>query len=152
MTLSPRTTAALCLAVTCVLFFFLFVLEDLSPATQTDQPDPPWGLLARYAVAMAAGGALAGLVSAGLFGRAGATGAILALIGGVVATLIAGALGSAMGLLPDMVAGGMQSQDLIAIAFGLFVVPLAIAEKPALAVVWVGLILATHLAVRAQRN
>lgn len=149
---SPRATVALMMAITGAMFFFVFVAEDASNIPDLKWSDLPLGLILRYLLAMGLGGALAGALMAGLFGRGGIGGWALAALGGVLATLIAGLLGSATGIVPDLLADGWQVADLIPILFGLLVLPLAMAGKPLIALVWLALIVTTHLlAARARR-
>ncbi len=65
--------------------------------------------------------------------------------------MIAGLLGSAMGLLPDLLRDGWQSADIIPILFGLAVLPLAFVGKPLLLAGWLGLIALTHVWARQAR-
>jgi len=148
----PRRVVAGMMALTGALFFFAFLLEDVPAGSDVDWTGLPWVLILRYILAMGIGGALAGLVLAGLFGRRGVSGWILALIAGIVATLFAGLLGSAVGLLPDLLADGWRINDLIPIAFGLLVIPLSFAGQPVLPAIWLVLILATHIWARRLRR
>jgi hypothetical protein len=143
---------ALMMALTGAMFFFVFLAEDLNALTEAERANLPVGLILRYVVAMGLGGALAGALLAGMFGRRGVLGWVLAGLGGILVTLVAGMLGSAVGMLPDLLADGWQMADLIPILFGLLVLPLAMAGKPFVAIVWLALIVATHvLAGRARR-
>lgn len=149
---SPRLIVAVMMALVGAMFFFVFLAEDIENMTNLEWADLPTGLVLRYIVAMGIGGAIAGFLLAGLFGRAGIGGWALAGIGGVLATLLAGLIGSAAGLLPDLLADGWQMADIIPIAFGLLVIPLAMVGKPLIALVWVALLGVTHvLAGRARR-
>jgi hypothetical protein len=148
--LSPRLVAALMMAVTGAGFFFIFLLQDVRGGV-VDWSTLPRGLVIRYVVAMGIGGGLAGWLLAGLFGRGGVLGWVLALVGGILATLFAGLLGSAAGLLPDVLADGWQTADLIPILYGIAVVPLTLFTRPFLLVVWLALIVVTHLWARQAR-
>jgi hypothetical protein len=132
--------------------FAAFVGQDirLRPANMA-LADLPWGLILRYVAAMAAGGAVAGLIFAGFFGRRGVFGWVLAALGGLLATAISGALGSAFGLLPDLLADGYHSSDVIPVAAGLLVLPLAAGEQPLLLVVVAALVALTHVLCKRGR-
>ena len=65
--------------------------------------------------------------------------------------MVAGLLGSALGLLPDLLRDGWQMSDLVPILFGLAVLPLAFVGKPLLLVAWLGLIALTHVWARQAR-
>lgn len=109
------------------------------------------GLIARYVIAMAIGGALAGWLFASLFGRRGVLGWVLALLGGLFATMIAGLFGSAFAMLPDLVANGFSMGDLIGIGFGLAVLPLGIASQLFLAAGWLALVIIAQIWARRIR-
>ncbi len=150
---SPRRIVALLMALVGAMFFFVLVAEDMRNMTETEWADVPAGLITRYIVAMGLGGAAAGWLLAGLFGRGGIGGWALAAIGGVLATLAAGMLGSAVGMVPDLIADGWQMSDLIPIGVGLLVIPLSLVGQPLVAAAWVGLIALTHvMAGRARRG
>jgi hypothetical protein len=148
--LSPRLVTALMMAVTGAGFFFIFLLQDVRGGV-VEWSTLPRGLVIRYVVAMGIGGGLAGWLLAGLFGRRGWLGWPLAIVGGILATLFAGLLGSAAGLLPDVLADGWQTADLIPILYGIAVVPLTFATRPLLLLVWLALIAVTHLWTRQAR-
>ncbi|MEM6888259.1 MAG: hypothetical protein AAF636_08990 [Pseudomonadota bacterium] len=147
-----RRSTALVMAIAGVFFFVIFISQDLSHDTGVEVSELPWGLLARYAVAMTLGGAFSGLLFAGLFGRHGLFGWILALVGGVFAVLLSGLFGSAFGLLPDLLADGFHTADLIATAVGIFVVPLTLFEQPYLLIVLVALVALSHVLSRRSRQ
>jgi hypothetical protein len=146
----PLFVVAMMMALTGAAFFFVFLLDDLSRLDSW--ADAPWGLILRYIAAMGIGGAIAGALFAVLFGRRGVLGWILAAIGGVLASALAGMFGSAVGLMPDLLRDGWQMGDLIPIAFGLAVVPLAFADWPAIFVAWVAMMALTHLLARRARR
>lgn len=148
---TPRRVVAGMMGLAGALFFFAFLLEDLPSGGEIDWGGLPWGLILRYVVAMGLGGALAGLVLAGMFGRRGVAGWVLALLAGLLAALVAGMFGSAIGQLPDQLVDGFQMAELIPVAFGLLVIPLSFAGQPLLPVVWLVLIFATHLWARRHR-
>jgi hypothetical protein len=149
---SARTVVAFMMANTSALFFFAFILEDLPTLREWSWHDLPVGLILRYALAMGLGGAVAGFLLAGLFGRRGLPGWVLALLAGVLATLLAGVVGSAVGLAPDLLADGWQSTDMVAILAGLVLLPLALVDHPWLILIWLALIVVTHLWARSRRS
>ena len=73
-----RPVSALMMAVVGVLIFTVLLVEDVGLLPQDASASLPWGLIGQYAVAMAMGGALAGALLSGLFGRGGAGGWFLA--------------------------------------------------------------------------
>lgn len=148
---SPRFVATVMMAVVGAVFFSIFLLEDVGE-TGLVASELPWALVLRYVLAMGLGGGLAGWLLAGLFGRGGVSGWVLALVGCALATMVAGLFGSAVGLLPDMLADGWETSDLIAIGFGLAVLPLAFAGQPLVLAAWLALTILTHLWVRRARR
>lgn len=149
----PGRIAALMMALSGAFFFVVFVLQDVRIHPELTWDQLPWSLIARYAVAMTAGGALAGVVFSGLFGRSGTGGWFLALLGGAIASLLSGLFGSAFGLLPDLLADGLTMAELIKVVLGALVVPLSVIEQPFLLIVLIGLVLATHeLCKRARQS
>ncbi len=149
---TARNVTTTMMALTGAIFFVVFLLEDVVGRTGIAWANLPWGLIVRYVIAMIVGGAIAGWLAAGLFGRRGVTGWLLALLGGALATTAAGMLGSAVGLVPDLLADGWDMADLIPIGYGLVVLPLAFAGAPLLILVWGVLIAATHLWARRARK
>lgn len=149
---SPRSVVALTMAICGAMFFSVFLKEDMSNMGASEWSDLPWGLILRYVVAMAIGGALAGALLAGLFGRDGILGWALAAIGGVLATLMAGLLGSAAGLVPDLFADGWQTGELIQIFAGLLVIPLSFAGNAWLVPIWLVLLAAAHILAKKARS
>jgi hypothetical protein len=137
--------AALMMAVVGVLIFSVLLVGDMSLLPADASTAVPWALVIRYGVAMAIGGALAGAALAGMFGRAGVGGWLLSLLAGAIASVVAGLLGSAVGLAPDLLRDGFQTGDLIAVGFGAFLAPIALIESWGHLAVWVGLIALTHL-------
>lgn len=146
-----RITTAM-MALTGLIFFAAFVSQDLGMLPNAETGQLPWGLIIRYAIAMAGGGALAGFLLRGLFGRGTFGGWLLAGLGGILASLIAGIFGSAFGLLPDLLADGFDMADLVQAAFGVLVVPLTILEQPILLLVLLGMIVGTHIMAKSARN
>jgi hypothetical protein len=135
-----------------LLFFLIFVAQDFSHFDGMAPSDLPALLILRYALAMSLGGGLSGLVCAGLFGRSGAIGWILAVVGGLVAALLAGLLGSGVALLPELLADGYQASDLFKVLMGALVLPLSLGEQPVLGVLLLALIAAAHLLARKARR
>jgi hypothetical protein len=131
-------------------FFSVFLLEDVL-GRGVNWGTLPWGLVLRYVVSMGLGGAFAGWLLSGTFGRRGASGWLLALLGGVLATTTAGLFGSAAGLLPDVLSDGWETADLVPIGFGLAVLPLAFAGQPLVFLAWLGCVLITHVWARRSR-
>ncbi len=148
---SPRMVVSLMMALMGAMFFFAFLSEDVSNTTNLDWADVPKGLVIRYIIAMGLGGAIAGWLVSGLFGRSGVMGWLLAALGGLLATVFAGFLGSAVGLLPDLLADGWQMSDLIPIAFGLLVVPLSLVGNPLMTLACVVLVAVTHVWTKRHR-
>lgn len=148
---TPRHIPTLMMALVGVLLFFAFVAEDVVAQGGASWETLPKGLILRYLLAMAIGGALAGWLLAGLFGRRGLGGFVLGFVGAVSATLVAGLFGSAAGLLPDMLRDGWSAVDLVPIFYGLAVLPLAFAGQPLLFAGWMIVMLLTHLWARRLR-
>ena len=140
------------MALTGLLFFGAFVFQDIRLHPELGTNELPLGLIFRYAVAMTLGGAIAGFLLRGLFGRGGIGGWLLVIIGGLVACLISGLFGSAVGLLPDLLADGYHTADLVKAGLGIFVVPLSIIEQPVLLPVLIVLIVMTHILCKRARN
>ena len=96
-----RLIVTIMMSLTGATFFFGFLTEEMARVTEEQAQLVSRGLIIRYIVAMAIGGAVAGLICAGLFGRHGLPGWLLVLLGAIVVTLLAGLIGSAIGQLPD---------------------------------------------------
>lgn len=148
---SARPAVALCMALLGALFFAAMLVQDMGAMSQVELKDLPSGLVFRYVVAMALGGAAAGWSLAGLFGRHGAVGWLLSFLGGVLVALVAGMVGAAAGLAPDLLADGWQGKDMVPILFGLVVIPSALAGQPILLLVWAALIALAHWLARRAR-
>ncbi len=148
---APRRAATIMMAVIGASLFLLFLSRDLPDGLQDDWARENFGLVARYVIAMTLGGAIMGFLLASLFGRDGIVGWFVALAGGLLSTLIAGAFGSFIGLLPDLLADGWQATDFVAIAFGFLVLPLAAAENTFSLLIWVAMVAATHLLSKVER-
>ena len=148
---SARHVTAAMVALIGAGLFFVLLAGDLPGRESGEWDDLPTRLVVRYIVTMALGSAAAGWLLAGLFGRRGVGGWVLALAGAVATTMVAGLLGSAMGLLPDLLRDGLQSADIIPILFGLAVLPLAFVGNPLLLAGWLVLIALTHVWARQAR-
>lgn len=147
-----RPIAIVMMALTGSFFFFVFVAQDIRSLPDLDMGQLPWGLIIRYAVSMAIGGAIAGAILCGLFGRAGIGGWLLAFLAGILAATLAGLFGSAIGDLPDILSDGWSSSDIVRMVAGLLVLPLALAEQPALIIVLVTMVTMTHILIRRRRQ
>jgi hypothetical protein len=79
---------------------------------------------------------------------------VLALVGGALGTLVAGAAGGAFANLPELAFGspGFRTELLVSAAAGAPVVPMAAAGSPFLGLLWLALIAATHAAAGAARH
>lgn len=139
------------MALASLVLFLAMIFEDIGDFAAADWSNIPVGLIVRYAVAMGLGGALAGYVLAGLFGKSGFLGWLLALVGGFLATTFAGIIGSAFGLAPDLLSDGFQASDMLAIGAGALVLPLAVIGWPVLLPVWLALVLLAHVLARKRR-
>jgi hypothetical protein len=140
------------MAVVGVLVFSVLLVGDMSLLPADASVAVPWALVIRYGVAMAIGGALAGAALAGLFGHRGIGGWLLSFVGGAIAAVVAGLLGSAVGLLPDLLRDGLQTGDLIAVGFGGVLAPIALLESWGHLAVWLGLIALTHILCGKSRR
>ncbi len=149
---SPKYVTTLMMALIGVLLIAAFMAEDVIAQGGLTWADLPKGLMLRYLLAMAIGGALSGWLLAGMFGRSGLGGFVIGFLGAVIATLVAGLFGSAAGLLPDLLRDGWSSSDLIPIFYGLAALPLAFAGQPLLFVGWLVVMLLTHLWARRVRT
>lgn len=148
----PRRAVMTVMALAGCLLFCAFLLEDAVEISAVDWAALPWGLIARYIVAMALGGALAGWLAGGLFGRAGLVGWLLSGLGAVLAAVSSGLFGSFFGLMPDMLRDGLQLGDAIAVGFGALVLPLAAYGHPWLLLGWLLLVVLAHLWACRQRS
>lgn len=146
-----KWVAALMMALTSAVLFGAFVIQDIRIHPELAPQDLPWGLIIRYGLAMILGGALAGLVFCGLFGRGAIGGWVVALLGGIIAVSVSGLFGSAFGLLPDMLSDGFSVSEAVQIGAGLLVLPLSATEEPILIPIVAGLIAATHILCKRQR-
>lgn len=97
------------------------------------------------------GGALVGFALAGLFGRRGVAGWGLAVLGGALVTLLGGLLGTAVETVPALLRAGSVVAEMIRVAAGMAVTPLAIVSAPWLGAVWAAGVAAIHLAAGAAR-
>ncbi|NDR56549.1 hypothetical protein [Aliiruegeria sabulilitoris] len=149
---TPRRVVALMMAPTSAMFLFFLLREDVQNFTELEWADLPWMTVLLYLLSMGLGGALAGWLLAGLFGRGGVLGWALAGVGGVVTTLLACLVGAGFGRLPELVADGFQLADLISVLAGLLIPVFAMAGQPLVAVVWCGLIVLTHIRAGRARS
>ena len=150
-TRAPKLAASLLLAAASALLFLALIFDDFGHLSETDWSELPLVLIVRYFLAMGVGGAIAGYALSNLFGRTGLLGWVLALIGGILAATFAGLLGSAIGLLPDLLSDGFQSHDILAVTAGALVLPLAMIGWPVLIPIWVCLVFLVHLLAKRQR-
>ena len=98
-----RPLVACAMGISGALFFLVVLFDDVADLGSAQLSQLPWGLILRYVISMGIGGAIAGLLLAGLFGRRGPLGWLLAVFGGLVASAFAGVVGSLVGQLPDHV-------------------------------------------------
>ncbi len=150
-TKTPRLAPTITMALIGASLFLLFLSRDLPEGLRDDWAIENVGLVVRYVIAMTLGGATMGYLLAFMFGRAGFGGWILALIGGVLSTLVAGACGSLLGLLPDLLADGWQANDLVAILFGFLVLPIAAVDKLGSSLIWLAAIVAAQILSNYER-
>lgn len=148
----PRLIASLMMALIGAYLFAAFVLQDLRIHPDVPRSDLPWALILRYALAMVLGGAVSGLLFCGLFGRKGAFGWVLAVIGGIIAASVSGLLGSAFGLLPNLLSDGFSTTDAVQVAAGLLILPLSAIEQPSVLAIVLGLIVLAHVLLRRARK
>ncbi len=94
---SVRLFVAGMMALASALLFVALLFEDFSALAAADPSQVPWSLMLRYVVSMTFGGAIAGYLLSGMFGRSGIFGWFLALAGGVFTSIFAGILGSFVG-------------------------------------------------------
>ncbi|MEM1235854.1 MAG: hypothetical protein AAGI10_02710 [Pseudomonadota bacterium] len=139
-----RWTVAIAMAVASALFFLEVLREDIA-TVDSELSQLPWALIIRYAVSMAAGGAIVGALLSGWFGRGGIGGWLLAILGGLIAAAFAGVVGSFVGFLPDIIAGGFDIGSAIAIFAGLIILPLAFLGWPLLIPIWAAIVCAAHI-------
>lgn len=148
---TPRRAATFVMAVIGASLFLLFLSRELPEGLNDDWAKKNIGLVARYVIAMTIGGAAMGYLLAPMFGRAGIGGYIASILGAVLSTLIAGAFGSLIGLLPDLLADGWQSSDLVSILFGFAVLPLAAVENLGSSLVWLAMAVSAHYLSKSER-
>lgn len=149
---SPRLLVAMMIAVTSAITFAALLIEDLNGFDDLDFSDLPWNLITRYMITMALGGAVAGFLLAGMFGRKSIGGWCLALLGGVLVTLLAGLLGSFFGWLPDYFSEGSTPSALVSILAGALVPIFAFAGQILLFVMWLVLLAVTHVFAARVRS
>ena len=152
MTPSLRKTAVVgILALASMVLFMVLVFEDVRAFQDADWHQLPLALVARYAVAMGLAGALVGYSLYGMFGKSGLKGWALALVGGFLVATIAGIVGSAVGLVPDLIADGPRTGAIIAIFAGALVLPLALIGWPLLLLIWIVLVSLAHIIARSGK-
>lgn len=139
------------LALASLALFLAMIFEDIGEFATADWSNLPIGLIVRYAVAMGLGGALAGYILAGWFGKSGIFGWLLAFVGGFLAATFAGIIGSAFGLAPDLLSDGFQASDILAIVAGALVLPLAVIGWPVLLPIWLALVGLAHVLAGKRR-
>ncbi len=132
-----------------LVLFLAVVLGDSTPETEVLVDEQNTELLLRYAVSMALGGGVLGLLASSLFGRRGVIGWIIALFAGALTTLFAGLVGSLIALLPDRLADGWQSSDLFPILSGALIPVFALYDWACFALVLPVVILLVHFWVRS---
>lgn len=147
-----RLIVAVMMAIAGAVFFYEFFRDDMANLSESAQADVSSALVIRYLVALAIGGAVAGAITAGLFGRNGVAGWAVAFLGAVLASLLTGLIGSAIGRFPDLIADGFGLNDVVAIGFGLVLIPLSMVDRPTLFAAWLVLMVATHLWARSARR
>ncbi|PRY26468.1 hypothetical protein CLV78_101564 [Aliiruegeria haliotis] len=146
---TPRTVVALMMAIIAAAFVFTFLLEERP--TDPGAAEGLTGFATTQVISQAFGGAIVGWLLAALFGRGGVPGWVLSVIGGTLATLLAGAVGGLIFSLPTMLSSGFEIQEAINIGIGALTVPLAAAGRPLVLVVWLVLILLTHIIAKRAR-
>ena len=126
--------------------------QDVATLTGESMAEVPWGLILRYVIAFGLAGAGVGFVLAGLFGRRGPVGWLLAFAGWVFVSVLSGAIGSFLGLVPDLVGGAAPTGALISLASGALVPVFALSGRPVLILAWLALFLLTHVLARRHRR
>ena len=148
-----RLRPALVWGSTLALFAALFALQDW--ASFEALPAAPATILGRtagYAACHGVGGAAAAWLVAGLFGRDGIAGWAVAVLAGLGVTLLGGLVGGAIfGVLGASGVGAPLVEGAIRVGMGPLNVPLAVAQRPSLAAIWIVAVIAAHLWRRAAR-
>ncbi|WP_116131119.1 hypothetical protein [Tropicimonas sp. IMCC34043] len=140
---APRITVALVSALAMAGFAVLFLLQERPEDLST--VDGLWGFVFGRLLFQAIGGAAAGWLLAGLFGRRGIQGLALALIGGVLVTLLAGLIGGVLVGIPGLLRQGFAAPVLIRMGMESLIVPMAGAGRPLVWAAWGGTVILTHL-------
>ncbi len=146
---TARGACGVGLALLAAILAFSFLYEDRGAAAGAEGI---WAFVTGTLFGHALGGFVAGWLLAGLFGRGRAVGWVLALVGGIVAVLLAGLLGGVVTALPSLVSGGSVVTEAIRVGTSAFVGPLAVAAAPWLGLVWFGGVGALHVAVQKTRG
>jgi len=144
-----RLAVAAIWGATLAFFALAFALQDRASWPE-DAARVIGGDVALFAASQALGGAVAGFLLAGLFGRGGPFGWLLSILGAVLALLLGALAGGAVFGLRELVAGGQDLVlGLIRVGMGPLGIIFASAQAPLLAV---ALVLATALAHLAARR
>ncbi len=146
-----RLTSALIWGFMVAVFAVIFALQDVLRA---DNPQASaYTDTTILGICHALGGAIAGYLLAGLFGRDGVGGWLIALLGAIVVVVLGGLFGGVFAALYGAVTGTSDlATDVIRIGLGAVTAPLAIAESPWLAPLWAAVAAAAHLACRGARG
>ena len=148
--LGLRLTSAIIWGLMVAVFAVIFALQDVLRAE--DAQASAYVGTTILGVCHGLGGALAGYLLAGLFGRAGAGGWLLAILGTLVVVLLGGLFGGAFAALYGVVTGTTNlATDFIRIGLGAVTAPLAIADSPWLGPLWIAVGVAAHLTCRGMR-
>ena len=145
---TARAIVAAGMAAVAALFAFLFLYGDRQAATGSTGA---WLFVGEVILFHGLGGLVAGAALAGLIGRRGTAGWPLAALGGMLATLLAGAIGGLLSSVPALLSGASLTAEAIRIGAASVVTPLAVAAAPWLGAVWAVAIAALHLLARAAR-
>ena len=130
---------------------FSVIDQEIAGLPQEARGDIPWGLIFRYLIAFGLAGALLGFLVAGVFGRKGVAGWLLAFLGGVVVAIFGGVLGSFFGLVPDILSGGFENGVAVSVASGALLPFFALAGRPFLVALWLGLVVFAHVLAKRRR-
>ncbi|SFC06157.1 hypothetical protein [Tropicimonas isoalkanivorans] len=147
---SARGVVAAMMALVMALLVLTMMLED-----RTDDLSQVEGLgsfVAGQIATQAFAGAICGWLLATFFGRSGGVGWVLSVLGGLLVTLLAGALAGVLQSLPEILSEGLALTEALKVAVGLLVVIFASAGRPMVAVGWLALILLTHVLAARQRR
>ncbi|MEO1681602.1 MAG: hypothetical protein AAFU80_25955 [Pseudomonadota bacterium] len=146
---SGRGIAALGMSVIAGAAAFILLYGDRA---QAPGADGLWLFVTETLVGHLGGGFVAGWLLGGTFGRLGIAGWPLALVGGVLASLLAGLIGAAIASLPGMVGGISIGSQIVQVGVGVLVTPLAIEGAPWFGIAWLIAVLVLHVLVRRVRR